>query len=110
MTPRRHHGDEIRASLITWTLAAQAPARCASAGSGCVITLAQLPAPLRPGCQANQPAHRVGQRTLRMFSAGITIVEYIAWFNGTRLHSGRGYLSPAEYEAAASKETTGKVA
>jgi transposase InsO family protein len=38
------------------------------------------------------------------------IVEYIAWFNGTRLHSTLGYLSPAEYEASARNETTGKVA
>jgi transposase InsO family protein len=28
-----------------------------------------------------------------------TVVEYLAWFNGTRLHSSLGYLSPAEYEA-----------
>jgi transposase InsO family protein len=27
------------------------------------------------------------------------IVDYIAWFNGTRLHSALGYLSPDEYEA-----------
>ena len=26
------------------------------------------------------------------------IVEYIAWYNGTRLHSDLGYRSPAEYE------------
>jgi transposase InsO family protein len=25
-------------------------------------------------------------------------VEYIAWYNGTRLHSTLGYRSPAEYE------------
>jgi transposase InsO family protein len=29
------------------------------------------------------------------------IVDYIAWFNGTRLHSSLGYLSPDEYEANA---------
>ena len=27
------------------------------------------------------------------------IVEYIGWYNGTRLHSSLGYRSPAEYEA-----------
>ena len=27
------------------------------------------------------------------------VVEYLAWFNGTRLHSSLGYLTPNEYEA-----------
>jgi putative transposase len=26
------------------------------------------------------------------------LVEYIGWYNGTRLHSTLGYRSPAEYE------------
>ena len=26
------------------------------------------------------------------------VVGYIAWYNGTRLHSGLGYQSPADYE------------
>jgi putative transposase len=26
------------------------------------------------------------------------VVEYIAWYNGTRLHSSLGYRSPADYE------------
>jgi len=26
------------------------------------------------------------------------VIEYIAWYNGTRLHSTLGYRSPAEYE------------
>jgi transposase InsO family protein len=32
-------------------------------------------------------------------SARRAVVEYIGWFNGTRLHSSLGYLTPNEYEA-----------
>jgi transposase InsO family protein len=38
------------------------------------------------------------------------VVEYIGWYNGTRLHSTLGYLSPAEFEATADKEIIKKVA
>ena len=36
------------------------------------------------------------------------IVEYIGWYNGTRLHSTLGYRSPAEYETSAERRTSGK--
>jgi transposase InsO family protein len=32
------------------------------------------------------------------------IVEYIAWYNGTRLQSTLGYRSPAEFETTAGRE------
>ena len=35
------------------------------------------------------------------------VVDYIAWYNGTRPHSTLGYRSPAEYEE---ETTTRKVA
>jgi putative transposase len=38
------------------------------------------------------------------------VVEYIAWFNGTRLHSALGYQTSNEYERATKKEDRGKVA
>ena len=42
-------------------------------------------------------------------SARRAIVEYIGWYNGTRLHSTLGYQSPAEYETTG-KEDLGQVA
>jgi putative transposase len=38
------------------------------------------------------------------------IAGYIGWYNGTRLHSTLGYLSPAEFETATGEEAIGKVA
>ena len=43
-------------------------------------------------------------------SARRAIVDYIGWFNGTRLHSALGYLTPNEFEATAEKQTLATVA
>jgi transposase InsO family protein len=38
------------------------------------------------------------QPWLTRAAARRAVVEYIAWYNGTRLHSTLGYRSPPEYE------------
>jgi len=43
-------------------------------------------------------------------SARRAIVDYIGWFNSTRLHSTLGYLTPNEFEAATETQNLAKVA
>ena len=42
--------------------------------------------------------------------AGRATVDYIAWYNGTRLHSALGYQTPDEYESITPKEVTAQAA
>jgi transposase InsO family protein len=43
-------------------------------------------------------------------AARSAITEYIAWYNGTRLHSALGYKPPPEYEATTRQENLKHVA
>jgi putative transposase len=36
--------------------------------------------------------------------ARCAVVDYIAWYNGSRIHSTLGCLTPAEYEAATDQD------
>jgi putative transposase len=38
------------------------------------------------------------------FEAEIAVVEYLGWFNHTRLHAALGDLPPSEYEALSSPQ------
>jgi transposase InsO family protein len=43
-------------------------------------------------------------------SARRAIVDYVGWFNGTRLHSALGYVTPNEYEGTTGREDLAQVA
>jgi putative transposase len=43
-------------------------------------------------------------------AARAAVVEYIGWYNRTRLHSALGYLTPDEFQTATTNEEVQQVA
>ena len=117
--------DHLRTELVADALANAVAARGPSPGvifhsdKGCQYTSARF-AELAGDCQVALSVGRTGQcwdnALAESFFASIkgelieaqpwptraaarqAIVEYIAWYNGTRLHSTLGYRSPAQFE------------
>ena len=117
--------DHLRTELVSGALANAVAARGPAPGvifhadRGCQYTSAEF-AGLASGCAVKLSHGRTGQcwdnalsesffasikgelLDLRAWStkaaARRAIVEYTAWYNGTRLHSTLGYRSPAEFE------------
>jgi transposase InsO family protein len=117
--------DHLRTELVADALANAVAARDPAAGvifhsdRGCQYTSAAYAA-LAGDCQVTLSAGRKGQcwdnAVAESFFASLkgelidartwptrasvsrAVVEYIAWYNGTRLHSTLGYCSPADFE------------
>ena len=117
--------DHLRTELVADALANAVAARCPGPGvvfhsdRGCQYTSAAF-ASLAGDCDVTLSLGRTGQcwdnALSESFFASLkgelidpqawpsramarrAIVEYIAWYNGTRLHSTLGYKSPAEFE------------
>jgi transposase InsO family protein len=117
--------DHLRTELIADALGNAVAARDPAPGvifhsdRGCQYTAAAF-AELAGGCQVSLSVGRKGQcwdnAVAESFFASLkgeltdtrawptraaacrAIVEYIAWYNGTRLHSTLGYRSPADFE------------
>jgi len=115
----------LRTELVADALANAVAARDPAAGvifhsdRGCQYTSAAF-ADLAGGCQVSLSVGRKGQcwdnAVAESFFASLkgelidtrawptragacrAVVEYIAWYNGTRLHSTLGYRSPADFE------------
>jgi transposase InsO family protein len=117
--------DHLRTELIAGALSNAVAARdplpgvVFHSGRGCQYTSAAYAA-LADGCQVALSVGRTGQcwdnALAESFFSSLkaelvdtrawptragarrAVVEYIAWYNGTRLHSSLGYQSPADYE------------
>jgi transposase InsO family protein len=129
--------DHLRTELIADALTNAVAVRDPAAGvifhsdRGCQYTSAQFAA-LADDCAVTLSVGRTGQcwdnALAESFFASLkgecldlqpwptraaarrAIVEYIGWYNGTRLHSTLGYLTPNEFEAATAKNPAQKVA